>query len=109
MRARNLENEKGIGDSFPLGRNLRGRLITGENGHIELDVVIDENTRAQDLREAWREIDTVRERIREHQGDNLGDLVRAKRLLHLSRHREGFSYQEIVMEINYDCLVDVAV
>lgn len=94
---------------FTISKGVGGRFLTKQDARIELALIIDEDTSAEELRQAWSEIDYLRENLRKIQGNDMNRLPRS--LLHnysqLKAH--GWSYNAIAMDINFDCFVNLCI
>lgn len=86
---------------------IHERIIVNEKGRLELAVIIDDDTRVEEVREAWGTIASQREAIRRVQGDDFSKILPLIRLGKVAMHEQGYSYAEIAMDSNYECLINL--
>ncbi|MBD2103595.1 hypothetical protein [Leptolyngbya sp. FACHB-261] len=92
---------------MPISRNLSARFLKQTSGRMELAIIIKEEASAEELRSAWAKIDLLRTRLRENQGTNLNQIQYSLLYNYHQMHKNGWSYNLIAMDINYDCLVNL--
>ncbi|HEY9710608.1 MAG TPA: hypothetical protein V6D48_20530 [Oculatellaceae cyanobacterium] len=63
--------------SFILSHGVAARLLKKKNERIELAIIIDDETSAEELREAWGKIDRLRTQLRDLQGSDMQKLSNA--------------------------------
>lgn len=90
-----------------IGQGVFARFLRGQKGRIELAIIVTEETSAEGLREAWQNIDRLRENLRKYQGTNMNDVYAALRYNYAYMKENGWSYNLIAMDINYDCIVNL--
>ncbi|MDQ1557939.1 MAG: hypothetical protein QOD32_999 [Pyrinomonadaceae bacterium] len=93
--------------SLPLSKGVRKRVLTRKDNRRELAVIISEDTSAEDLRKAWAAIDRARTQLRRQQGSNMNELHNALLYGYSEMKVNGWSYNAIAMDINYDCIVNL--
>ncbi len=88
--------------------SIRRRFLCNEHGRLELAIIIDDDTSAEELRKAWPAIDQARKRLLDFQGTDFAMFRNhLKYQLAYMLLRERFSYAEVAMNANYDCLVNL--
>jgi hypothetical protein len=92
---------------LPLSKGVRARILEREDNRLELAIIISEDTSAEDLRKAWSAIDGVRTQLRRQQGSNMNELQNALLYGYSEMKANGWSYNAIAMDINYDCVVNL--
>ena len=101
---KNIEKCYVIG-SYPLERNLLGRLILKSNGRIEFVIVIDDKTTLDNLKEAWKvNIPLVRELLHQHQGTDFKNPKNVFIYLYAIMKSNGWTYKRIAQEINFEII-----
>lgn len=91
----------------PLAKGIDGRIMRNTEGKLELAVIIDEETTAEELREAWPGIVKVRTLLLEVQGTDMRKSKNALIYGHAQRKACGWTYADIARDINYDVLFHV--
>lgn len=94
-------------DLFPVSDNLSARFLKQGSGRMELALIIGDAVSAEELRSAWPKIDTLRTRLRENQGTDLNQAKFSFLYNYYQMHKNGWSYNLIAMDLNYDCLVNL--
>jgi hypothetical protein len=90
-----------------IGENVYARVIVEKGQRAELAIIINDETSAEQLREAWTEIARCREQLRQLHGDGPNDLVTLLRFRHAQMYLGGARYVDVAMDTNYDCLVNL--
>ena len=80
------------------------RYVLAENKRWQLDIIVDEMTTAEELRDSWGDIDKAREDLKLWQGTDPNRFSVAL-MLDLEQRKEGGSYTELAMDMNFDALV----
>lgn len=92
-------------EKIQVGKNVWIRVMYESDKHAEVAVVIKDGTTIDQVRAAWPSVCAIRKQLLSVQGSDPNDALTAIRLDRYLMHRKGFSYAEIAMEVNYDCLV----
>lgn len=92
-----------------ISKNVFARLLKKKGSkRLELAIIVDEQTRAEDLRAAWPEISYMIEQVKDKQGTNFRSYQELSRFQWMHMYLvEGFSYTEVAMELNYDTLCNL--
>lgn len=90
-----------------VGQGLFARFLKSREGRIELAIIVTEGATAEGLRDAWQSIDRLREHLRKYQGSDMRDIYSALRYNYAQMKANGWSYNLIAMDINYDCIVNL--
>ena len=103
-----LKQERIAGtEPFHLGNGIYGRYLKNKQGRLELAIIVDDDVSQNDFRQVWTKIDIARQKLLEHQGSNM----KLIHLLSLNKFsliiQENYSYAEVAMDTNYDCLVNL--
>ncbi|NLF50092.1 MAG: hypothetical protein GX577_03060, partial [Leptolinea sp.] len=80
--------------------------VWGENHRWNLHVIVDEQTKADELRKLWSVIDVAKEQIKQYQGsDSRIFSIEFLRFLDDQNKKEGISYQKLAYDANFDVLL----
>lgn len=94
-----------------ISRNIYACIIGERVGGLELAVAINEDTTAEEYRAAWQQIRVCRDLLHEWQGTDLESsrgLAKGLLLRRWHSHNDlGASYQELAMETNHECLINL--
>jgi hypothetical protein len=94
--------------SFLLAKGIYGRFLVNEKGRIELAILIDDTTSQTDLRQGWGAIEMAKQALHEFQGSDMENVINGVRISKAAMiQTEGYSYTEVAMDINFDCLVNL--
>lgn len=92
---------------FYLSQGVGGRFLARGDGNIELAIIINDNTTAEELRKAWTAIDKARTELRDIQGSDMDNPDNALMYSYTDMKEKGWSYCAIAKDINYDCLFNI--
>jgi hypothetical protein len=88
-------------------RGVHARYLRNKNERIEIAIIINDETSAEDLRDAWAAIDRIRTKVRKLQGSDMDRIHNALMFSYSQMKKNGWSYSTIAMDINYDCMVNL--
>jgi hypothetical protein len=81
------------------------RYVLAENKRWQLDIIVDEMTTAEELRDSWGDIDKAREDLKLWQGTDPNRFSVALMLDLEQRRLSNSSYGKLAMDMNFDALV----
>lgn len=93
---------------IPLEINVYARVVRAQKSNrLEIAILINDETTAEQLRSAWGKITQLREKLKQFQGSDLTSMVQALRMKQASLIETGMTYSEVAWEINHDVLVNL--